>query len=363
MKRNSPKTYLIFLEVILTIVLVFLPHAVLAVEYTFTTIDASVDGFTYLYGINNLGSIVGVDVNSARSDEDGFLYKDGNYTIIDYPDATQTEANGINNLGQFVGLYFPGPYGFLYGDDGYAAINYPGAIQSTEVYGINDLGQIVGSYKNANGNFHGFLYSDETYTTMDYPGAAFTYLFGINNAGQIVGWYSLVSGEVHGFLYSGGSYTTVDFPGTSITEPCGINDHGQIVGWFGITRQHGFFAAPIREPITIDIKPGDDTNTINLRSKNISVAILFSPDFPAPDEEIVQDKTTLTFGATGIEKSLIGCTRKPKDVNRDGLPDLVCQFSTRVAFKCGDTVGILRGETSTGRLFEGSWEVTIAPCK
>jgi YVTN family beta-propeller protein len=53
---------------------------------------------------------------------------------------------------------------------------------------------------------------------------------------------------------------------------------------------------------------------------------------------------TLTFGRTGYEASLIGCDPQPRDVNHDGLPDLVCTFDAAAAgLQAGDTVGILRG--------------------
>jgi hypothetical protein len=121
---------------------------------------------------------------------------------------------------------------------------------------------------------------------------------------------------------------------------------------------------PVVVPIVwvdIDIIPADRDNNIYLRSmKTISVAILFSTDFPAPDEEIVQAEDTLTFGRTGKEVSLIGCTRKLKDVNRDGKKDLVCQFLTVDAgFQSTDTVGVLKGKTTTGRSFEGSDKVRV----
>jgi len=118
-------------------------------------------------------------------------------------------------------------------------------------------------------------------------------------------------------------------------------------------------------PIAIDIKPGDNTNIINLQQmKAIPVAILSSADFDAPDEVEV-DRATLTFGVTGDEQSLLSCeTRKPKDVNGDGLIDLECQFSTnQTNFPCGRTAGLLRGETHTGGSFEGRQAVVLTQCK
>jgi len=98
---------------------------------------------------------------------------------------------------------------------------------------------------------------------------------------------------------------------------------------------------------TIDIKPGSQTNPINPRSSGKTpVAILSTPDFNAP---LDVDRTSLTFGRTGDELSLVSCNRRGEDVNGDGLKDLVCHFKTKLTgFNFGDTEGILRGLTLGG---------------
>jgi hypothetical protein len=134
--------------------------------------------------------------------------------------------------------------------------------------------------------------------------------------------------------------------------------------WNGYSIKFDNFKLQSFLEIAIDIKPGDDTNSINLRSKTVPVAILSSTYFDAPTEVEI-DRLSLTFGSKGDEQSLSSCQfRKPKDVNGDGLKDLVCQFSIKdTGFRCGDVGGILRGTTVTGTLFEGSQNVLIAPCK
>ena len=102
---------------------------------------------------------------------------------------------------------------------------------------------------------------------------------------------------------------------------------------------------------TIDIKPGSQTNPINMKSLGkIPVAILSAPDFNAVTEI---DRTSLTFGSTGDEHSLVACNKRGTDVNGDGLKDLVCHFKTKLTgFKLGDTEGILRGLTLGGVTIE-----------
>ena len=115
-------------------------------------------------------------------------------------------------------------------------------------------------------------------------------------------------------------------------------------------------------PISIDISPADGTNTIDLLGmETIPVAILSSGDFDAPKDV---NPATLNFGPTGGEQSLVNCARKGKDVNGDGLRDLVCTFSTKAAgFQCGNTEGVLKGKTKAGTVIEGRDLVRIVPCK
>lgn len=115
--------------------------------------------------------------------------------------------------------------------------------------------------------------------------------------------------------------------------------------------------------VQIDIKPWSKNNPIHYKGHGIlPVAILSTEDLDAPSEI---DQSSLTFGATGEEKSLAFCRRRPKDVRRDGSKDdLVCYFYIEAAgFKCGDTEGILNGKTMSGIPIEGEDLVKIVNCK
>ncbi|MCH8990700.1 MAG: hypothetical protein IIA44_02975 [Acidobacteria bacterium] len=110
--------------------------------------------------------------------------------------------------------------------------------------------------------------------------------------------------------------------------------------------------------VDLDIKPHSSPNSINTKSRGkIPVAILSSPTFDAPAQV---DKTTPTFGRTGDEQSLAFCNKSNKDVNDDGLLDVVCHFNNQATgFQIGDTEGVLRGFTQGGRPFEGVDSVRI----
>lgn len=88
----------------------------------------------------------------------------------------------------------------------------------------------------------------------------------------------------------------------------------------------------------------------------IPVAILSAPGFNAVE---MIDEKSLTFGATGDEKSLVRCKKKGKDVrvdkSRDGLKDLVCYFRPDLAgFQVGDVQAFLKGNLVGGGKIEGS---------
>jgi len=62
----------------------------------------------------------------------------------------------------------------------------------TEAWGINDLGQIVGEYGDGTGKTHGFLDSGGRFTTIDDPfTTTLTIAGGINHGGQVVGYYQV----------------------------------------------------------------------------------------------------------------------------------------------------------------------------
>jgi probable HAF family extracellular repeat protein len=178
-------------------------------------------------GINDRGQIVGISGDLSGGIHGFLRSRDGEYTNFDDPNAVgATYANGINNHGKIVGYYpvfssqgfLVGQRGFLLSDGQYTNIDYPNAT-STGAQGINDRGQIVGFYViNPNAQFaeHAFLLSDGQYTTLDDPNAVLGGIAtGINDRGQIVGYYFDANDFAHGFLLSHASTP----PSTSPTAP------------------------------------------------------------------------------------------------------------------------------------------------
>jgi hypothetical protein len=104
--------------------------------------------------------------------------------------------------------------------------------------------------------------------------------------------------------------------------------------------------------VRIDIKPGlRAIARINPKSRHrIPVALLSSRHFNA----MAVDRSSLTFGHSGDELSLVGCQRRGRHVNRDRRRDLVCFFeNVKAEFEATDEEGVLKGKMMDGTPIEG----------
>ncbi len=229
----------------------------------------------------------------SANERHGFLRtRDGTFITIDPPDSYFTNALGINRRGDIVGRFCTGPvpaqgippcsgnphHGFLHRAAAFTTIDFPSppnlttppGMVRTDAWGINNRGEIVGVYQSTDGRSHVFRLREGQFTTIDFPGAFDTApdgtKGGINSRGDIVSYYCTVQpcGDMmnrplppeqqykthYGFLLSGGKFTTtMDFPETTIgslgghvTANLGINAGRDIVGTYndaaGIA--HGF---------------------------------------------------------------------------------------------------------------------------
>ena len=118
-------------------------------------------------------------------------------------------------------------------------------------------------------------------------------------------------------------------------------------------------------PITIDIKPGSDPNSVQLKSRGaLPVAILSTDEFDALDV----DPASLLFG----DPLLIGGVNSPvaplrfseEDVTGDGLDDLILKFSIQEMIANGvlgpvTEEGLLTGSTIGGTEIFGSDSIRV----
>ena len=109
--------------------------------------------------------------------------------------------------------------------------------------------------------------------------------------------------------------------------------------------------------VDIDIKPGNDVNPVNPRSKGVlKVAILTTENFDASKV----DPHTVRFGAGAAEP--VGY--RLKDFDSDGDYDLVLKFRTReTEIACGDAEAALTGQTFNGVRITGTDSVKTVGCK
>jgi uncharacterized membrane protein len=156
---------------------------------------------------------------------------DYRFVKIDFPNATQTLANGINARGDIVGRYSDAEgvfHGFLLRKGVFSNIDFPGA-SLTAAFALNARGDIAGHFLDANGIDHGFLLRDGEFTRIDYPGAAETSAHGISNAGDVVGVYSNPAGIGHGFLLKDGTFHKIHVPGSDFEQVNMAQDNGRVL--------------------------------------------------------------------------------------------------------------------------------------
>jgi hypothetical protein len=78
-------------------------------------------------------------------------------------------------------------------------LDYPEALE-TLAFGINDAGSIAGYYIDRAGLTHGFTYIGGVFTPVDVPGATATMIYRINNKNNVVGMVLDSLGELHGVI-------------------------------------------------------------------------------------------------------------------------------------------------------------------
>ena len=111
--------------------------------------------------------------------------------------------------------------------------------------------------------------------------------------------------------------------------------------------------------MTIDIKPGEFPNSINLKSKGkIHYAILTTNTFDATTVKA----STVGFGNTRDEAAPIVVS--VKDVNADKRPAPLLSFNIQdTGIQCGETFASLTGETMSGEAIEGFDGIVTIGCK
>ena len=242
---------------------------------------------TALRGLNNHNVAVGSCTDSNDLFHGFILDKDGT-TKIDHPSGTHgTFLDDINSDGTIVGYYLDDLdlfHAFVYANGTFSEIGPPNAEQ-TLAYGIDDLGRITGEFIDANGVDAGWIFDGKNYrvvhdndlsagvedinlnntfllvwerfqnifrssictpagcSKIDIPGAIDVRARKINSVGNITLSWTKDENKFHGAILVGQRVINVNAPGCDVTFPYGINDRNVITGGCaqGPTRV-GFYA-------------------------------------------------------------------------------------------------------------------------
>lgn len=197
----------------------------------------TMDGFSSstALGINNSGQIVGSV--STHSTSQAFLYEQGTMINIgQLTDDNTNQANAINDKGQVVigdscaYLYYNGSISELPSPKGYPI--------NESANDINNNGTIVAEAFDFKGDlrfyYTSYIYNNGSTTSFDnplgYSANRYSTFSAINNKGQAVGYANDNKGYAHAFVYSNGMITELEKFAGSESVANDINDKGQIVG-------------------------------------------------------------------------------------------------------------------------------------
>ena len=199
------------------------------------------------------------------------------------------------------------------------------------------------------------------------PGATYTLElwawdnhYGTPSNGITVKWNGNIVSTTDGFTFQ--YWTAVNLPNLVATGTSTVVeiDYGANDGVMGPSADYFDDISVTANALipTIVIKPGaSQPATINMKSNGKTpVAILSTATWSAPANV---DTSTLTFGETGTEQSYAGVCAA-QDVDGDGIPDLVCNFTTQATnFQPADTSGTLDANTLGGIPLTGTGSVKI----
>jgi hypothetical protein len=180
---------------------------------------------TQLLGVNDANIAVGFEAD-ANGNAHGFVYDIGHnraaFTTI--AGATSVTDAAINDLGQVAGFFTPatGPVeSFLASHSSLEPFAYPGAA-STEALGLNNSGEVVGVYTTGSGSSaqsFGFTWTRRAgFTTISDPnGVGTTTVNGVNDRGDLVGFYVDSAGNTDGMLVTPGPVQVLTNTASTVT--------------------------------------------------------------------------------------------------------------------------------------------------
>jgi hypothetical protein len=189
------------------------------------------------YGLNSKGEAAGWCTSAKTGLDIAFVYSAGKFTPVSFPKSNGTQATGINDKGEVVGLYLDSTnatHGFSKIGTKYTDISVKGETNSV-AWGVNNAGQITVYATNSAGGFDAFLVTGKVFKKINNPGAGTTGTIvhtPAPNTKDIDGTYYDTAGTEKGWLLHAGKYYDVVDPG-GISRADGLNDKSELVGRYG----------------------------------------------------------------------------------------------------------------------------------
>jgi hypothetical protein len=192
------------------------------------------------FGINSAGTVVGWCTSAKTGLDIAFSYAKGKFTVINFPKSNGTQASGINDKGEVVGLYLDSAnatHGFSKIGTKYTSIDVTGHT-NTVAWGVNNAGQITVYATNSAGASDSYLKTGTTLKKINNPGEGKASAQGTivhtpaPNTKDIDGTYYDTAGTEKGWLLHDGKYYDVVDTG-GITRADGLNDKSELVGRYG----------------------------------------------------------------------------------------------------------------------------------
>jgi probable HAF family extracellular repeat protein len=266
--------------------------------------------------LNNRGFATGLALPSGNASDQGVLFMRGR--VIDVaPGAVASSANALNDHGDVTGYFYDGQNwnGFLYKNGSFQGFAAPNA-QDTYADSLNDIGQIAGDYVGADSNGHVFVrQADGTFRDLGAFGIDPSAL-AINNQGRVlIGTYDAPRG--HTYLSRPGSVGLEEVPSliaNGWVSPGDMNNWGLVVGWASVDSlnqyQHAYlyFEGRIKD---LGVLPGGNS-TWGYGINNFGQTVGGAYQAPKP---IFDANGNLTGYTPAISHGWVSVAGKVRDIN------------------------------------------------